>query len=143
MNDNNIKEVKERLENILINNMSFYRSCPEDKKMYNVDFISIVELAYEILQYSATVYGAAHGTLATYRWIKPKKKSIEKKFDSSDAVLSNDSLRKKLGILRMNMNNENLKAEFKVEIQKILEYHGWPIDEACSDSEKILKSFII
>ena len=142
MSEKNFEILQEEIEGILSNNMSFYRNSPEDKSQYYVDFETVIKLVYEIMQHAITLFGFVKGIAETHRWITSKKNVIENENDNSIAVSDNESFRKKLGILRMNMNDEKLKAELKIDIQKILEYHGWPMDEANSDSEKILKSFI-
>ncbi|TAJ14227.1 hypothetical protein DMA11_05930 [Marinilabiliaceae bacterium JC017] len=144
MKELNLEKLQDNIEEVLSSNISFYRNSPDDESLYCMPPEIITCLGVEIFQYAATFFGALPGAIAAGRWItaKMKKKPTALSHEKQAGRKDKESLRSRLAVVRLNLEDDKLKTEFKKDIGVLLAYHGWPADEANDDAEKLLKIFI-
>jgi hypothetical protein len=138
---------------VLLDNGSFYRESPKDDALHLVDAEAIGKLAYLLVQYAANIFGATLPILVAGKWAYKKyfadslpitatgsggaqSKDLEPK------VLSDTDLRVRLVNLKTNLQNEKLRAELTNDFRRILEFHGWPTNEARGDASKTLEALL-
>lgn len=139
MKEDSLTQLQTNIEEIINPNMSFYRDSPEDETLYYIDPSTIAKVAYVIIQYAANIFGAIQGFIAAGRWISSRAKKKEAR---KELVIDNSLLQARIKTLKANLADTNLRSELKKDIQQMLNYHGWPADEADKDSEKIINSFL-
>jgi len=151
MKDHELANLEVSISEVLLPNASFYRESPNDESLYYIDIATVGALAYEIMQFAANVFGATIPLVAGGRWLYKKYFSNESPTDSyspdnSENLLSapidKDNVKEKLDNLRHHGRDPEIRENLTQDIEKILNFHGWPAVEASNDANQIVKSLI-
>ena len=117
------------MEEILIENLSFYRESPEDNTEYYID--SAVPLVIEILQFMATGFTIFQGVDWLRKWKYERMKS------SNDVNNEKDQLQQ-INKLRDIIKRQDMHLKLLTDLIEMLKYHGWPEADAETDANKIM-----
>jgi len=152
MSNFDLKQSQNDITTILTRNASFYSEGPEDETLYYIDPITIWHLAYEIMQYVSTVFGAVLPLVSGAGWARAyleKRRTRDRPPAPSgqpavpDQYLKDelpDVVRVRLESLRGRMQDVELQKQIHSNVQEILEFHGWPPEEAAKDADLILSA---
>lgn len=151
MKQDGLNDLKECVSDILLPNGSFYRKSPEEESLYLVDAVEIGTLAYQIIQFAANVFGAALPLIAGSHWLYrkyfPNKKNLLPHVSDSNEeqmlrMQQQADLEAKLDQLQRNVKDPHICLQLSEDITKILEYHGWPADQARVDADHVVTALV-